>query len=173
MADGKGAEGHSAAPPPPSSVFAGAAPVYPTLGAPMAGPSTAAAGDMGAPPSYEQSEHMTKGPMKQQGVPQQPPYPGGAGVPDPQQQPAVIVQYVQMPSFGVHPVNLTCPHCQAHVRTTTESEPGPLAWILAGVLCVIGLPFCACIPCCIDSFNTVTHKCPQCKAFIGRYKGGM
>ena len=35
------------------------------------------------------------------------------------------------------------------------------------------LPFCACIPCCIDSFNTVTHKCPQCKAFLGRYKGGM
>lgn len=144
MADGKGAEGHSAAAPPPPSVFAGAAPMDPATGAPMAapvypplaGPSASAAGDMGAPPpSYEQSEHMTKGPMKQQqqqGVPQQP---AGAG---PQQQPAVIVQYVQMPSFGVHPVNLTCPHCQAHVRTTTESEPGPLAWILAGVLCVIG-----------------------------------
>merc|ERR1712039_1035564 len=90
-----------------------------------------------------------------------------------QQQPAVIVQYVQMPSFGVQPVTLTCPHCQAHVRTRTESEPGPLAWILGGILCVVGLPFCACISCCIDSFNTVTHKCPQCKAFLGRDKGGM
>lgn len=134
MADGKGAQGSSAAPP-PSSVFAGAAPVDPTTGAPMAGPSSAttATGDMGAPPpSYEQSEHMTKGPAS---LPQQA-YPDlGAG---PQQQPAVIVQYVQMPSFGVQPVNLTCPHCQAHIRTTTESEPGPLAWILAGVLCVIG-----------------------------------
>merc|ERR1711879_963788 len=69
-------------------------------------------------------------------------------------QPAVIVQYVQMPSFGVQPVTLTCPHCQAHVRTRTESEPGPLAWILGGILCVVGLPFCACIPCCIDSFNS-------------------
>ena len=132
MADGKG----SSAAPPPSSVFAGAAPVDPTTGAPMAGPSstaTTASGDMGAPPpSYEQSEHMTKGPAS---LPQQA-YPDlGAG---PQQQPAVIVQYVQMPSFGVQPVNLTCPHCQAHIRTTTESEPGPLAWILAGVLCVIG-----------------------------------
>ena len=32
---------------------------------------------------------------------------------------------------------------------------------------------CACIPCCIDSLNSVTHKCPQCKNFLGRYKGGM
>ena len=135
MADGKGA----AAPPPPASAFAGAAPVDPSTGAPMAGPSGAAAdGAMGPPPSYEQSEHMTKGPpMKPQGV--YPPLPPNATDPAANpQQPQVIVQYVQMPSFGVHPVNLTCPHCQAHVRTTTESEPGPLAWILAGVLCVVG-----------------------------------
>jgi len=162
MHNGKGAEANP--PPPPSSVFAGAAPVYPGTGAPaMACPPGAA---MAPPPSYEQSEHMTKGPK-------------GGSVPVPQQPgqqqqpPAVIVQYVQMPSFGVQPVTLTCPHCQAHVRTRTESEPGPLAWILGGILCVVGLPFCACIPCCIDSFNTVTHKCPQCKAFLGRYKGGM
>merc|ERR1719219_3156739 len=121
---------------------------------------------MAPPPSYEQSEHMTKGPKAKGGPVPVAQQPG-------QQQPAVIVQYVQMPSFGVQPVNQTCPHCQAHVRTRTESEPGPLAWILGGILCVVGLPFCACIPCCIDSFNTVTHKCPQCKAFLGRYKGGM
>jgi len=170
MADGKGDQGHSA-PPPPTSAFAGAAPVDPATGAPMAGPSAAA---MGPPPSYEQSEHMTKGPMmqQQQGV-YPPPLPPNSVPAQSQQQPAVIVQYVQMPSFGVQPVTLTCPHCQAHVRTRTESEPGPLAWILGGILCVVGLPFCACIPCCIDSFNTVTHKCPQCKAFLGRYKGGM
>merc|ERR1712018_669684 len=85
MADGKGDQGHSA-PPPPTSAFAGAAP--------MAGPSAAA---MGPPPSYEQSEHMTKGPMMQQ------------------QQ-------------GVYP----------------PLPPNPvLAWILGGILCVVGLPFCA------------------------------
>jgi len=169
MADGKGDQGHSA-PPPPTSAFAGAAPVDPATGAPMAGPSAAA---MGPPPSYEQSEHMTKGPMMQQQQGVYPPLPPNSVPAQSQQQPAVIVQYVQMPSFGVQPVTLTCPHCQAHVRTRTESEPGPLAWILGGILCVVGLPFCACIPCCIDSFNTVTHKCPQCKAFLGRYKGGM
>jgi len=169
MADGKGDQGHSA-PPPPTSAFEGAAPVDPATGAPMAGPSAAA---MGPPPSYEQSEHMTKGPMMQQQQGAYPPLPPNSVPAQSQQQPAVIVQYVQMPSFGVQPVTLTCPHCQAHVRTRTESEPGPLAWILGGILCVVGLPFCACIPCCIDSFNTVTHKCPQCKAFLGRYKGGM
>ena len=40
--------------------------------------------------------------------------------------------------FGVHPVTLRCPHCQAHVRTMTEQEPGALAWIAAGVLCCVG-----------------------------------
>ncbi len=35
-------------------------------------------------------------------------------------------------------VNMTCPHCQCQIRTSTDSEPGPLAWILAGVLCVVG-----------------------------------
>ena len=130
MHNGKGAEANPQ--PPPSSVFAGAAPVYPGTGAPapaMACPPGAA---MAPPPSYEQSEHMTKGPKAKGG-----PVPV-AQQPGQQQQPAVIVQYVQMPSFGVQPVNLTCPHCQAHVRTATDSEPGPLAWILAGVLCVIG-----------------------------------
>ena len=32
---------------------------------------------------------------------------------------------------------------------------------------------CACIPCCIESLNSVTHKCPRCNQFLGRYKGGM
>ena len=41
-------------------------------------------------------------------------------------------------NFGVQPVTLRCPHCQAHVRTMTEQEPGALAWIAAGVLCCVG-----------------------------------
>ena len=55
-----------------------------------------------------------------------------------QQQPTVIVQYVNAPNFGPRPVNMTCPHCQAQIRTQTDSEPGPMAWILAGVLCIVG-----------------------------------
>ena len=32
---------------------------------------------------------------------------------------------------------------------------------------------CSCIPLCIDSLQAVTHTCPNCNAFIGRYKGGI
>ena len=84
----------------------------------------------------------------------------------------VIVKYMNPPNLGPNPVTMTCPHCQSQIRTSTGSDPGALAWILGGVLCVVGLWPCACIPCCIDSLNSVTHKCPKCKQFLGRYKGG-
>jgi len=100
-----------------------------------------------------------------------PPQGGQMGPPPPQQQRIVVV--VNQPNFGPRPVDMMCPHCQCQIRTTTESEPGVMAWILAGVLCVVGLWPCACIPCCIDTLNSVTHKCPNCKHFLGRYKGGM
>lgn len=115
-------------------------------------------------------------PSVPQGVPVGPTYapPGGAvpiaGQPGAQQQ---VVVVVNPPNYGPNPVDMVCPHCQCQIRTTTESEPGPLAWIFAGVLCVVGLWPCACIPCCIESLNSVTHKCPNCKNFLGRYKGGM
>jgi len=130
------------------------------------------------PPSYDESVGGAGGFVQ--------PGPAGAApkgnfqaAPPPQMQPqqagqqTVIVQYMNPPNFGSNPVNMTCPNCQSQIRTKTESEPGPLAWILAGVLCVVGFWPCACIPCCIDSLNSVTHKCPQCKQFLGRYKGGM
>ncbi|TRY62909.1 hypothetical protein TCAL_08209 [Tigriopus californicus] len=125
-----------------------------------------------APPSYEQTQ-AAHGAAKGYAYPQQPP---------PQQQPntsnasdgrPVIVQYVNAPNFGHRPVNMVCPHCQSQICTSTESEPGAMAWVLAGVLCVVGLWPCACIPCCIDSLNSVTHKCPNCRNFLGRYKGGF
>merc|ERR1719370_272827 len=119
--------------------------------------------------------YMTPGqvPPQQYGVPQQ------YGAP-PQQQygqqyagavpvnaPAGTVIIVNQPNNGPNPIDMVCPHCQSQIRTATDSEPGPLAWIFAGVLCVVGLWPCACIPCCIDSLNAVTHKCPSCKKFLG------
>jgi len=78
-----------------------------------------------APPQ----ENMNKGQPQMQ--------PPGPGPVAPQGQ-TVIVQYVNAPNFGHNPVNMVCPHCQAQIRTSTDSEPGPMAWILAGVLCVVG-----------------------------------
>lgn len=137
-----------------------------------------------APPSYEQSigpgagggfmpphqqQKMGIPPPANYGQPMQPPgVPMQPGVPV---QQIVQVQYVQAPNFGYRPVNMTCPHCQNHVTTTTDSEPSAMAWIVGAVLCFVGLWCFSCIPCCIDSMQSVTHKCPSCKNFLGRYKG--
>merc|ERR1719320_1351328 len=83
------------------------------------------------------------------------------------------VQYVQGPSFGPRAVTMVCPHCQNNITTRTSSEPSALAWIIGGVLCFVGAWPCACIPCCIDSLNQVTHTCPSCGNTLGRYKGGI
>jgi len=149
-----------------------------SVGQPPYNPGAAAAGGFvaGAPPM-----DPTKGMAP--GYPQQAPgYPGAGGVPPPPPgyapppmgaPPQQVVVVVNAPNYGPRPVDMICPHCQAQIKTSTESEPGPMAWILAGVLCVVGLWVCACVPCCIDSLNTVTHKCPNCKHFLGRYKGGL
>jgi len=107
-----------------------------------------------------------------QGPPMQAPgYVQGAA---PMQQPAQQIVIVQGNiNYGKHPMTMTCPHCQSQIQTSIRSEPGPMAWIIGGVLCFFGFWCCACIPCCIDDLNQVEHKCPNCNAFLGRYKGGM
>ena len=69
--------------------------------------------------------------------------PPPASYPAPQQPQAPVqvvtqVQYVAAPSFGYRPVTMTCPHCQAHVTTKTQSEPSVVAWIVGGLLCFVG-----------------------------------
>jgi len=135
---------------------------YPPQGPPQGYPPQ----QMGAqPPQGYPSQQQKMGP----------PPPANYGQPVPQGMPPqaqqVVVQYVQAPSFGHRPVTMTCPHCQNHVTTSIESEPSAMAWIVGAVLCVMGLWCFSCIPCCIDSMQSVTHKCPSCKNFLGRYKG--
>jgi len=81
-------------------------------------------------------------------------------------QQTVIVQNVH---FGPRPMTMICTECQSQIVTRTESEPGVTAWILGLVLCCICWPL-SCVPCCIDSLQDVTHKCPNCKKTIGTYK---
>ena len=38
--------------------------------------------------------------------------------------------------FDHKPVRMVCPHCSSSINTKTEEEPGVLAWISAGVLCL-------------------------------------
>ena len=79
-----------------------------------------------APPSYEQ---VVGGgglypQVPEKGGPPPADYNPPGDVPYPQQQHVptttqVItqVQYVQAPSFGYRPVNMTCPHCQQNITT--------------------------------------------------------
>jgi len=147
-----------------------------------------------APPSYEASmgaggfapppQQMYPGLPGKEGAPPPPgsyPQPPPGSYPQqppgsyPQQPVQVVtqVQYVNPPSFSHRPLTMTCPHCQAHITTKTQSEPSVVAWIVGGLLCIVGCwPF-ACIPCCVDSMQQVTHSCPSCNNFLGRYKGGL
>jgi len=93
-----------------------------------------------------------------------------------QAQPVQVVsqvQYVQGPTFGPRAVKMICPHCRADITTWTVSEPSVMSWIICLGLCFFGCIPCCCIPFCVDSFNQVTHTCPNCKNTLGRYKGGM
>jgi len=144
------------------------------------------AAPMDAPPSYDQSM-AHGGPAGPFVVPGGAPPAGGMYPPlppenkmmgpPPAQQPHTTVvtqvQYVTAPVFGHRPVTMVCPHCQQNITTSTDSEPSAMAYVISAVLCIVGLWPCACVPCCIDSLQTVRHKCPSCRKYLGSYKGGL
>ncbi|CAJ0594309.1 unnamed protein product [Cylicocyclus nassatus] len=78
--------------------------------------------------------------------------------------------------YGPCPVEMDCPHCQAHIVSHIERIAGSLPWILCGVLVLLGfflflVPwlFC-CLPFCVDQCLDVVHSCPACKRNLGRFK---
>jgi len=138
----------------------------------------------GQPPSYEQASYPPPSqaypPMGQAYPPPSQPYPpqsqgtggGFAPVNSPQAIPQQVV-VVTNTRWSPNPMTITCPFCRANVTTSISSEPGAMAWIVGGLLCVFGFWCCACIPCCIDSLKDVKHTCPNCKKFLGMYKGNL
>lgn len=91
------------------------------------------------------------------------------------QQPQRIVHVVQQNIlYGPNPVQVTCPNCSASITSATTEETGVIAWVMAGGLCLVGCWLgCCLIPLCVDSLKDVTHTCPNCQAFLGRYKAKM
>ena len=138
----------------------------------------------GAPPGYTVFDDPSSGYPPGQMAPSSGGYPGSGYPPSqspgqptqtPVQNVTQVVQYVPAASssFGIRPVSMVCPHCQKNITTRTDSEASALAWIIGGVLCLLALWPCACIPCCIDSLQQVTHSCPNCNNTLGIYKGGL
>nr|BAN20724.1 conserved hypothetical protein [Riptortus pedestris] len=72
---------------------------------------------------------------------------------------------------GPDPMSMQCPNCHMTIETSTKTEPGLIAYI-SGVLIFLFGFWCGCclIPCCIDSCMDVHHTCPNCKAYLGRYR---
>ena len=78
---------------------------------------------------------------------------------------------VTAPRFGPYPVPYTCPNCNASITTEVESTPGSLAYILSGVLCLLGAWCCCCfVPCCVKRCKDIEHRCPNCHHKLGLFK---
>ncbi|XP_055378824.1 LITAF domain-containing protein [Condylostylus longicornis] len=67
--------------------------------------------------------------------------------------------------------HMICPHCHAEINTSTRTEPGLIAYLSGFVIALLGCWLgCCLIPCCIDDCMDVHHTCPNCKAYLGRYR---
>lgn len=82
----------------------------------------------------------------------------------------IIRQHVTF-ALGPHAIKMTCPTCHADIKTTTISDHQPSAHICCIILCLLGCCLCSCLPYCMSAFMSVHHFCPNCKNYIGTWKG--
>jgi hypothetical protein len=72
---------------------------------------------------------------------------------------------------GPRSTHMVCPHCHAEILTATKTTPGLIAYISGTLIAVLGCFWgCCLIPCCFDECMDVHHTCPNCKAFLGRFR---
>ncbi|XP_077266986.1 lipopolysaccharide-induced tumor necrosis factor-alpha factor homolog [Temnothorax americanus] len=82
-----------------------------------------------------------------------------------------VMQHHTVYAIGPNAVKMTCPTCRADIKTTTISDHQPSAHICCIVLCLLGCCLCSCLPYCMNAFMSVHHFCPNCKNYIGTWKG--
>ncbi|XP_012253223.2 lipopolysaccharide-induced tumor necrosis factor-alpha factor homolog [Athalia rosae] len=88
--------------------------------------------------------------------------------------PPTQITYVQQTvayALGPNSVKMTCPTCRADIKTTTVSDHQASAHICCIILCLLGFCLCSCLPYCMSAFMSVHHSCPNCKTYIGTWKG--
>jgi len=58
-----------------------------------------------------------------------------------QQQTTVVVTTPAIVGgeFGYNPVRVNCPHCHADVVTTVDHTVGGLAWMICGIIVLVGV----------------------------------
>ncbi|KAJ1523485.1 hypothetical protein ONE63_001338 [Megalurothrips usitatus] len=75
-------------------------------------------------------------------------------------------------SLGRDRTVTACPKCHAQIMTETREENKCLAHIFCCILMFTDrFPCCCCLPYCMDSCKIVKHRCPNCRANIGVYRG--
>lgn len=110
---------------------------------------------MAAPPTYAQAVG---------GVPPSSPFTAA----QPQNGPTILTTVVPV---GPQSTHMICPHCLAEIETSTKTEPGMIAYISGVVIALLGCWLgCCLIPCCIPECMDVHHNCPNCKAYLGRFR---
>lgn len=73
--------------------------------------------------------------------------------------------------IGRTATHMICPSCHAEIETSTRTEPGMIAYVSGFVIALLGCWLgCCLIPCCMDECMDVHHTCPNCKAYLGRYR---
>ncbi|XP_070580675.1 cell death-inducing p53-target protein 1 homolog [Ptychodera flava] len=72
-------------------------------------------------------------------------------------------------TLGPSPTAATCPNCSRNIVTHVESEPNGMAWLCCFLMFICGFWICCFIPFCMDSFQDVTHRCPNCKYVLGKF----
>eukprot|EP00088_Acartia_fossae_P022444 TRINITY_DN23645_c0_g1_i1.p1 TRINITY_DN23645_c0_g1~~TRINITY_DN23645_c0_g1_i1.p1 ORF type:complete len:165 (-),score=15.15 TRINITY_DN23645_c0_g1_i1:280-774(-) len=84
------------------------------------------------------------------------------------QQPKIVLQPIM---FGTDPINMACNNCGNQITTSVATDPGTMAYVLAGVICLLGF-WCGCclIPLGVDSLQDAVHTCPRCKVILGKHK---
>ncbi|XP_021350481.1 lipopolysaccharide-induced tumor necrosis factor-alpha factor homolog isoform X2 [Mizuhopecten yessoensis] len=106
---------------------------------------------------------------------QQPPPPPGYSVQQGQQTvivttPGFAANTQNRGVYRENPVSMICPFCQAQIVTSTTYVTGTLAWLICGILLLLGFWLgCCLIPFCIDGCKDVVHNCPNCRQQVGKF----
>jgi hypothetical protein len=73
--------------------------------------------------------------------------------------------------IGMNATHMICPHCHAEINTATKKEPALIAYISGLLIALVGCVWgCCLIPCCIDECMDVHHSCPNCRAYLGKFR---
>lgn len=89
----------------------------------------------------------------------------------PQQMPPQQVppQYSAPQQLGRTPQAVNCPHCKCQTLTRVTFQSGLAAWLLCGVLSILGCWCgCCCVPFCVDECKDACHQCKNCNSLLGR-----